>query len=235
VTQAAPSAPVLLWPSASSFLGALVVRERERLLDAGAVRTYQPGYILMMEDDPSSDVMVLVSGWAKATHATAGGEEVVLRLYSPGAVFGTDAALAGRPRSETIIALEQCTALLIPAPRFTALLSDSPGIARAFNLAMLLRARDADDQTRLRNAPAEVRVARVLIDLADRAGRRAPDGITIPVDLSQEDLASLISSSRSTVARTLRSLRRQGLIRTGYRHITITSLAGLRTIARTSG
>jgi CRP/FNR family transcriptional regulator, cyclic AMP receptor protein len=230
------STPPVTWPrQPDSFLGALTVKERTQLLEMAVMRTYQPGYILMMEDDPSSDVMVLVSGWAKATYATAGGEEVVLRLYSPGAVFGTEAALAGQPRSETIIALEQCTALLIPAPRFTALLAHSPGIARAFNLAMLLRARDADEQMRLRNTPADVRLARVLIDLADRAGRRTPDGITIPVDLSQEDLASLISSSRSTVARTFRSLRRQGLIRTGYRHITITTLAELRTIARASG
>jgi CRP/FNR family transcriptional regulator, cyclic AMP receptor protein len=99
---------------------------------------------------------------------------------------------------------------------------------------MLRRALAADEQMKLRHAPADVRLARVLVDLADRADGQAPDGINVPVELPQEDLASLISSSRSTVARTLRSLRRQSLIRTGYRSITITAPQQLRRIARAS-
>jgi CRP-like cAMP-binding protein len=72
-------------------------------------------------------------------------------------------------------------------------------------------------------APPGVRLARLLRDLADRAGTETPDGISIPLDLSQEDLASLLGTSRSTVARMLHTLQERGLIRTGYRNVTITT------------
>ena len=121
--------------------------------------------------------------------------------------------------------------MLIPARRFAALLTRDSGIARAFNLAMLQRAQAADEQIKLQRAPADVRMARVLLDLAGRAGTESPDGITLPVDLSQEDLASWLGTSRSTVARVLQSLRMQGLIRTGYRSITITDAEKLRETA----
>ena len=96
---------------------------------------------------------------------------------------------------------------------------------------MLKRAQAADEQIKLRYAPSDVRLARALMDLADRAGTEAPDGITIPVDLPQDDLASLLGTSRSTVARTLHSLRERDLIRAGYRSITITDPERLRKTA----
>jgi CRP/FNR family cyclic AMP-dependent transcriptional regulator len=217
-----------------SFDGTLAAGERARLRAGAAVRSYRPGYMLTMEGDPSSDVMVLVSGWAKAMSVTASGEEVVLRVYGPGDIFGAESALAGQPRSETVIALAECAALLLPAPRFADLLAASPGISRAFSLAMLHRAQAADEQVRLRHASPALRLARVLLELAGRAGTRVPDGITIPVDLTQEDLASMLGTSRSTVARTLHSLRQQGVILTGYRAITITDTDTLREIANSS-
>jgi CRP-like cAMP-binding protein len=216
----------------SSFYGMLTAEERARLSHTqAAARAYRPGYMLMMENGQSLQVSVLLTGWAKATFITAGGEEVVLRIYGPGDLFGGEAALGNLPRSETVTALTSCNALLLPAPRFTDLLTRDPGIARAFNLAMLQRAQGADEQIKLRHAPVAVRMARVLLDLARRAGTETPDGITIPVDLSQEDLASWLGTSRSTVARMLHSLRDQGLIRTGYRSITVTDPEQLRKTA----
>jgi CRP/FNR family transcriptional regulator, cyclic AMP receptor protein len=217
-----------------SFYQALADRDRDRLRENASVRAYQPGYMLTMEDAPSSDVMVLLSGWAKSTFATADGEEVVLRIYGPGDIFGAEAALAGQPRSETVIALAPSTALLLPARRFADLLASSPGVARALTLAMLHRAQAADEQARLRHADASLRLARAILGLATRAVITAPDGITIPVSLTQEDLASMLGLSRSTVARTLRSLRHQGLIRTRYRSITITDPDALGRIAATA-
>lgn len=217
-----------------SFAGKLPADELARLHAGGAVRVYRPGYMLAMEDDPYTDVMVLLGGWAKATCNTASGEEIVLRIYGPGDIFGAEPALAGQPRSETVTALAECTALLLPARKFTDLLDGSQPVSRAFTLAMLQRARAADEQVRLRNASPVLGVARVLLELARRAGVRVPDGISIPVDLTQEDLASMLGTSRSTVARTLSSLRQQGAIRTGYRAITITDAGTLREIADTS-
>jgi CRP-like cAMP-binding protein len=49
--------------------------------------------------------------------------------------------------------------------------------------------------------------------------------------LSQEELASLAGTSRATVTRAFQNWRKRGFIRTAYRDITITDIAGLRQIA----
>jgi len=139
--------------------------------------------------------------------------------------------MAGQHYSESITALVSCASLTVPAVRFAALLARSPAVSNALSYVMLRRAQMADELAKARYYPPEIRLARALLDLADRHGVRAPDGITIPVELSQEELAGLIEASRSTIARALSSLREHGLIHTGYRRITITSLKQLRVLA----
>lgn len=99
---------------------------------------------------------------------------------------------------------------------------------------MMPRVQAADQQVRARFDLPIVRLSRILLDLAARAGVKGDSSITIPIELSQEDLAGLIGASRSTVARMLNKLRREGVIRTGYRSITITKAAWLNGAARTS-
>lgn len=52
----------------------------------------------------------------------------------------------------------------------------------------------------------------VMWHLADRFGRRQPDGISVPLGLSQETLAGLTSSRRPSVSTALRSLRERDLV-----------------------
>jgi CRP-like cAMP-binding protein len=219
----------------NSFYATLPRDARERLRAAAVTRTFQPGDRLTMEDQPSSQVMIVLSGWAKATFVTRGGDEVVLRIYGPGDLFSAEAVLAGRRCAESVTAIARCSILVLAGERFTSLLTTSPGIARAFSLAMLHRAQAADEQIKLRHTPPHVRIACGLLELAGRSGTQVPDGITFPLELSQEELASWLGTSRSTISRTLHSLRRRGLIRTGYRTITITGADELHQIATASG
>ena len=47
------------------------------------------------------------------------------------------------------------------------------------------------------------RVAKALLDLADRFGRTADDGVHVHHDLTQEELAQLVGASRETVNKAL--------------------------------
>ena len=47
------------------------------------------------------------------------------------------------------------------------------------------------------------RVAKTLLDLADRFGTPGPDGVRVTHDLTQEELAQLVGASRETVNKAL--------------------------------
>jgi CRP-like cAMP-binding protein len=65
------------------------------------------------------------------------------------------------------------------------------------------------------------RLACLLLDLADRQGETAGEAVSAPPPLSQEEIASLIGASRSTVTRALRDWRSRRIISTDQRSITI--------------
>ena len=89
-------------------------------------------------------------------------------------------------------------------------------------------------QTEFAAFPAEIRLARVLVDIAWSCGQPTEEGLTIAVALSQPELATMIGASEATVQKVLRELRENGIIRTGYRRITVVDLPALRSLGEGS-
>jgi CRP/FNR family transcriptional regulator, cyclic AMP receptor protein len=217
-----------------TFYGMLSEAARDLMSSSSRETHYRSGARMFYEGAPAAHVYVLIRGITKSIVTATSGQTAVLRVYGSGDVMGSEAFLANHSYSEAVIALSDCTCWSINANRFSALLTADPIISRAFSVAMAQRAQAADERTKSRLAPPPERLARVLLDLAERIGTETPDGIGIPVELSQEELASWIDVSRSTIARMLADLRHRGQIQTSYRHITITDLQGLRSTANPS-
>jgi CRP/FNR family cyclic AMP-dependent transcriptional regulator len=77
--------------------------------------------------------------------------------------------------------------------------------------------------------PADIRLARLLVEIAEVGGRPRPDGsVELLVPLSQPELAAMIAIGRATVQKALHELRDRGLISTGYRRLIVTDLPRLR-------
>lgn len=57
------------------------------------------------------------------------------------------------------------------------------------------------------------RVAKQLLDLADRFGHKTDDGIRVHHDLTQEELAQLVGASRETVNKALADFAQRGWLR----------------------
>jgi CRP-like cAMP-binding protein len=72
------------------------------------------------------------------------------------------------------------------------------------------------------------RVARRLLELADRFGEQRDDGVVINLPLSQSELAGWVGASREAVAKALQALRSLGWIETGRRNTVIKDLDALR-------
>ena len=54
------------------------------------------------------------------------------------------------------------------------------------------------------------RVAKALLDLADRFGEQTPEGLQVHHDLTQEELAQLVGASRETVNKALADFAARG-------------------------
>jgi len=211
------------------FAGTLTPEEREQLTQEGRRRRFSRGATLFNEGESSDRVILVLSGRVKISYFTEDGREVILALRSAGDILGELSALDGEPRSASAIALEQVEALVLPAQRFREFLSAQPRVALLLLEMLSRRLRDADRKRVEFGAYDTVgRVARRLVELADRFGEAAGDTVRIDLPLSQEELAGWIGASRKAVGNALAWLRERNLIETRRRGVSILDVEGLR-------
>lgn len=221
--------PLASTASTGGFAGALTAEEREELTRDGRRRRFRRGATLFNEGERSDRVVVLLSGRVKISYFTEDGAEVMLAVRSPGDLLGELSALDEEPRSATATALEPVEALVVPATRFREFLCAHPRVALVLLEMISRRLRDADRKRVEFGAYDTVgRVARRLLELADRFGEADGDSVRIALPLSQDELAGWVGASRKAVGNALGWLRSRGVLETHRRGITIRDMASLR-------
>ena len=76
------------------------------------------------------------------------------------------------------------------------------------------------------------RVAKALLQMADRFGSRESDGLRVKHDLTQEELAQLVGASRETVNKALADFVSRGWLRLEPRSVVIMDIERLSRRAR---
>jgi CRP/FNR family cyclic AMP-dependent transcriptional regulator len=202
--------------------------ERAALAGAGRRARFRPGTALVSQGDHSSHAIVLFEGLVRVVAAGADGRSRILGLRVPGDLLGEQAGIDGGVRASTLIAVEAASGLVLTWSGFARIMEAYPAVSRAVLRTVSLRLREAE-QLRLAVEGRFVtsRVAAAILDLTARVGRGGPRGLEL-TGVSQEDLASIVGSSRESVNRALLRLRRTGAVDTGRCRLTVTDPAALQ-------
>jgi CRP/FNR family transcriptional regulator len=124
------------------------------------------------------------------------------------------ALFEGLPRSANVETLEETQTLELQRDVLLGLLQQSPKLALNLLQAMSARLRSSTEEAgELASLTVVERLARQLQKLAEWSGTPEPDGIRIMVPMTQQELATMIGTSRESVNRALVQLRRQGKVR----------------------
>ena len=216
-----------------SYLGGLEPADRDFLLRLGHPRRFRQGARIIVQGDHSDSVFLTLSGLSKVTLDTPDGREVVLCVLGAGELLGEFEVIDGVPQRDAgIVAVLSVECRVIPGDEFLGALGAHPQMRLALVRVIHGGLRAAD---RRREASASMGASRslagFLVELVDRYG--TPDGsvVDVSIHLTQEELASLMSTSRDSAVRGLSTLRTRGLIATRRRQIVVTDLDGLRRYA----
>ncbi len=219
-------------PTARSFWNALADPERQALAAAGVEEFFRGGAVLCGTGEDTSQVMIIDSGWVKVSvREGPGTAEKILAVRGQGDVVGERAALTTQVRSATVTALDEVSAMVVPAERFAEFLRSHPRAAEV--LERQVTERREEDRTRLfpgERAGAERRLAWLLLDLAQRrGGYQHTSAAMFTLPMSQQELADWAGTSADAVGRFLRSWRDRGIIARGERsrRLTVIDLDGL--------
>ncbi|MFT2015948.1 Crp/Fnr family transcriptional regulator [Streptomyces sp. 796.1] len=222
------------------FAEALTAQEYESVMALGNRRSYDANAHLLTEGDRSSHVMIMLRGWVTVSVATErGGIRLILGLRGPGELLGEMAALDSHPRSATVRALGPVEAQVIPGDAFRRFLAEQPRVSGLVIRQLTFRLRSADqERSALASLTVLQRLATRLSELAQAnpAGPYAAAGAGTTraeavVRLAQDELAATVGATREAVAKALRLLRNQDVVRTGNRQVEILDPALLALLA----
>lgn len=194
----------------------------------GRPRRFRTGATLFHEGDHSDWIGLVTKGRVKISCYGADGRERLVAVVGPGELLGELSAIDGEPRSATATSLDPLEVSVVTAEEFVALLEQHPAATLGILRSIIGRLRDSDKRRMEFGALDTVgRVARLIVELAERYGEEGDGVIRIGLPLSQEELAGWAGASREAVVKALRQLRARGWIETARREISVLDLPAL--------
>jgi CRP/FNR family cyclic AMP-dependent transcriptional regulator len=191
------------------------------------------GEILFNEGDDGNQLYVVTEGKVKLGRTSPDGRENLLAILGPGQMFGELSFFDPGPRSATATAVTDVELKSLGHEALSPVLNAHPDVAHALLNQLAGRLRRTNEVVGdLVFSDVPGRVAKALLDLASRFGRRADDGIHVNHDLTQEELAQLVGASRETVNKALADFASRGWLRLEPRSVVILDLERLQRRAR---
>ena len=157
----------------------------------------------------------------------------VLAILGPGEMLGELSLFDPGPRTATATAVAETQVVSMGHDQLKDFLRTHPGVAPTLLSALarsLRRTNDVLADLVFTDVPG--RVAKALLDLADRFGRPVDDGLLVAHDLTQEELAQLVGASRETVNKALADFASRGWLRLEARAVLLTDVERLKRRAR---
>jgi CRP-like cAMP-binding protein len=207
--------------AASALLGSMSRTRLER------------GDVLFREGDQGDRLYVIGEGKIKLGRTSKDGRENLLAIQGPGELFGELSLFDPGPRTATASAIAETQLLGLGHEDLNDYLAGRPAVATAMLAALARRLRRTNDiLADLVFTDVPGRVAKALLDLSTRFGRRSEDGVLVAHDLTQEELAQLVGASRETVNKALADFATRGWLKLEARAVTLIDVERLQRRAR---
>ena len=191
------------------------------------------GEHLFLEGQGGDRLYVVLDGKMKLTRAAADGRENLISVIGPGEMFGELSLFDPRPRTASATAITDAHLAALAHDKLHVWLTGRPEVALHLLRALAQRLRRANDvMADLVFTDVPGRVAKQLLDLADRFGEQQPDGLHVNHDLTQEELAQLVGASRETVNKALADFAGRGWLRIEARAVHILDIERLHKRSR---
>ena len=185
------------------------------------------------EGDQGDQLYVIMSGKIKLGRTASDGRENLVAVLGPGEIFGEMALFDPSPRSTAATAVSETQLAGLNHENLMKVLERNPAVSQQLLQALARRLRRTNENLAdLVFSDVPGRVAKALLDLADRFGSTTEDGVHVPHDLTQEELAQLVGASRETVNKSLAEFVSRGWIRLEGRAVTLLDIDRLRRRAR---
>jgi CRP-like cAMP-binding protein len=212
----------------TSLLSGLDHAGLAKVESACTFRTAKEGELLLNRDSDSRDVFFVLRGRVRIVNYSNTGREIAFALAGPGDYFGELAAIDGKPRSATVVALDECRLATLPPQAFRETLERHPQVALHVLEKLARIVRTCDDRIMdLATLSAYQRVYAEVLKACRPDPVRNGSWIVYPLP-TQAQIAAQASTTRETVARVLSQLALDGVADRKSKTLYIRDMAKLK-------
>jgi len=186
----------------------------------------EKGNIFLIEEEQSDYMYFIVSGAVKVYKRSANGKEQILNIAYKGETLNDVSTFDGGGSSANMVAMTQVNLYLIKKNDMRNLVSKYPKVA--LNATKVLASRIRRDSSLVEVLSFDhimSRLARLIL-------KQTEAGADVLPLLTQQDLASMVGTSRVVVNRSLRVMEEKKAIRLQRRRIIITNENALKKMVR---
>lgn len=194
---------------------------------------FPKGTTIFDEGEPGDRLYIIVEGKIKLARHAPDGRENLLSVMGPSDMFGELSIFDPGPRTSSAVCVTDVTCATMDSTMLREWIDNHPEISQQL-LRVLAR--------RLRRTNASLadliftdvpgRVAKTLLQLANRFGVHECGALRVNHDLTQEEIAQLVGASRETVNKALATFAHRGWIRLEGKSVLIVNTEHLARRAR---
>ena len=191
-------------------------------------QVFRRGQPIFSEGDEGNGFYAVISGRVKIFKLSPEGKEQILHIFGPGEPFGEAAVFAGKKFPANAEALEESRVFFFPRPAFIELVGKNPTLALNMMAVLSVRLRrltNLVEDLSLKEVPG--RLAAYLLLLSEKNKK----AVKVELEVSKNQLASLLGTIPETLSRILTRMTREKLIKTDGKKIDIVNRKALEELA----
>lgn len=182
----------------------LTLEELKNVRTKMIVKKFKKNETILYEEDTNKYMYVILEGSVKVVKTTGDGKEIMLAVHETGDTFGEISLIDSMTTTASVLATKNSLIAIMTKENFYALIYVYKKVLDNLlkKLCSLIR-EDVDTIELLNFNNASQRVKVLLVNLAHKYGKETPQGITLHIKLTHQDIANMTGLARETVTRVI--------------------------------
>ncbi|RKS98490.1 Crp/Fnr family transcriptional regulator [Flavobacterium sp. 123] len=213
-----------------SSLKALNKDELVKLAECKSSHTVKKGDVIFEEGETINGIYCVKDGICKLTKLSPNGKDHIVKLIKKGELLGQRSLISDEPVNLSAIALEDMEVCFIPKNEVMGFFDKNNQFSMNVMKTICGDLKEADDHmVNMAQKTVKERLAETLLYLLDTFGKNEDN--TLKVQLSRDELASMIGTATESCIRLLSDFNKLGLIELSGKKIILKDINKLKKIA----
>ena len=213
-----------------SSLKALSKDELLKISDCKTSLIVKKGDVIFEEGENVNGIYCIKDGICKLTKLSANGKDHIVKLVSKGELLGHRSMISDEPVNLSAVALEDMEVCFIPKTEVMGFFDKNNQFSMNVMRSICGDLKDADDHmVNLAQKTVKERLAETLLYLSDTFGKNEDN--SLKVQLSRDELASMIGTATESCIRLLSDFKKLNLIELNGKKIILKDINKLKKMA----